>query len=82
MRSNEAPEMSTTSTSPTTATAEPHSTSADGALRVRTQTAATSMTGARYWMSRATATGIRCIAEKKKSWQPSTGMSPKPMMSL
>ena len=28
-------------------------------------------------MSSATATGIRCIAEKKKSWQPSTGMSPK-----
>jgi hypothetical protein len=49
------------------ATADPHSTSADGALRVRSHTNATSMTGARYWMSRATATGIRCIAEKKKS---------------
>ena len=34
-RSNDAPEMSTTSTRPTIATAEPHRTSADGAFLVR-----------------------------------------------
>ena len=81
-RSNDAPEMSTTSTRPTIATAEPHSTSADGAFRVRSHTNPTSMTGARYWISRATATGIRCMAEKKKSWQPRTGMSPNATISM
>ena len=74
--------MSTTSTRPTIATPDPHSTSAEGAFRVRSQTNATSITGARYWISSATATGIRCIAEKKNSWQPSTGMSPNPRMSF
>ena len=54
----------------------------EGALRVRSQTNATSITGARYWISSATATGIRCIAEKNNSWQPSTGMSPNPRMSF
>ena len=31
-------------------------------------------------MSRATATGIRCIAAKKKIWQPGHRVSPKPTM--
>ncbi len=46
------------------ATTEPTSTAFDGARRVRTHTAMTSSTGAMYWISRATATGMRCIAAK------------------
>ena len=63
-RSKRAPLMSTTSTSPVIATTEPTRTALDGARRVRTHTATTMSTGAMYWISRATATGIRCIAAK------------------
>ena len=63
-RSNRAPLISTTSTRPAIATTDPRMTALDGARRVRTQTAITSSTGAMYWISRATATGMRCIAAK------------------
>ncbi len=49
------------------ATIDPMITRRDGVRRVRSHTKPTSMTGARYWISSATATGIRCIAEKKSS---------------
>ena len=55
----------------------PHSTSARRRpARAHPRASRRACTGARYWMSSATATGIRCIAEKKKSWQPSTGSEP------
>ena len=63
-RSKLAPAMSTTSTRPAIARTEPARMRREGARRVRTHASPTSKTGAKYWMSRAIATGIRCRAAK------------------
>ncbi len=68
------------STSPAIATTDPTSTTGRGSRRVATATPATSSSGARYSISSADDTGMRCRAAKYTSWVPATPISAMPRM--